>query len=357
MLNLLLTVFVCVSAVKWHQLANYNFNQYQSEFNKVYSLTEINFRKNIFDLRLTEIIAHNKNPMYTWKKGVNHFTDRTTAELNFMLGSRPGHLKSDSNYKTKFYKLSSGIGVDWRSKNVITAVKNQGNCGSCWAFAAVETIESSYAILTGKLENLSEQQILDCTPNLNHCGGSGGCNGGTVELAYDQVTKMGGLSSEWTYPYTSFYGEPSNCNKTKSKPVVAVKSYDVLEQNKYQPFIDYVSSDGPVAVSVDASNWFMYESGVFNGCNQTVIDLNHAVQLVGFGTDLNLGDYWLVRNSWSTVWGENGYIRLYRSPEVTCGIDNSPADGSGCNGGPNSVVVCGTCGILYEGVYPHVTVI
>jgi len=239
---------------------------------------------------------------------------------------------------------------------VVTAVKDQGRCGSCWSFATAEATESYFALKTnGILHVLSEQQILDCTPNPQHCGGTGGCGGGTAELAWDRIKAIGGLSSEWTYPYVSYFGAGQTCKMTEMLPVVKVTGYVNLPTNELDPIMNQVGTEGPVAISVDASAWSAYESGVFNGCNQTNPDIDHAVLLVGYGTDDTLGDYWLVRNSWGPAWGETGYIRLKRSTEIQCGIDTNPDDGDGCDGGPPTVKVCGTCGILYDGVYPTVS--
>mmetsp|Transcript_6565 Transcript_6565/g.27073 ORF Transcript_6565/g.27073 Transcript_6565/m.27073 type:complete len:122 (+) Transcript_6565:305-670(+) len=118
--------------------------------------------------------------------------------------------------------------------------------------------------------------------------------------------------------------------------------------------MDAVASVGPLAVNVDASAWSSYESGVFTGCDMQAPDLDHVVQLVGYGTDAGSNmDYWLVRNSWAPSWGEDGYIRIYRdSTASTCGVDTTPQDGTGCNGGPKNVTVCGSCGILYDVTYP-----
>jgi len=111
---------------------------------------------------------------------------------------------------------------------------------------------------------------------------------------------------------------------------------------------------GPLAVNVDANTWSDYESGIFNGCDQVNPDINHVVQLVGYGNDPSFGDYWLVRNSWTPVWGEQGYIRLARSSSPVCGVDLYPQDGTGCINGPANVTVCGTCGILYDVSLPEV---
>jgi len=247
------------------------------------------------------------------------------------------------------------LAVDWRDKGIVTPVKDQGDCGSCWSFATTEITESYWAMATGKVNILSEQQILDCTPNPLHCGGTGGCGGATAELAFAQITKMGGLSSEWTYPYISYYGTDYSCKMNQVEPIAKVASFVNLPVNEHDPVLNYVATSGPLAISVDASTWSSYESGVYNGCNQTNPDLDHAVVLVGYGTDAQLGDYWIVRNSWSPQWGEEGYIRLKRQDPAPCGIDINPSDGDGCTGGPPTVDVCGTCGILFDTLYPVVS--
>jgi len=266
--------------------------------------------------------------------------------------------KKDAPTEESIVSIQSSEGlpthVDWRTKGIITAVKNQGECGSCWTFGTCETIESFWAMKTKKLVVMSEQQILDCTPNPNDCGGTGGCGGGTPEIAYQQIIQMGGLTSEKDYPYTA---ENGNCqfNKQTTPPVAKLTGYKVLPSNNYTAVLTAVASIGPMVINVDASEWSSYDSGVFSGCDEeSNIDIDHVVQLVGYGTDTQLGSYWIVRNSWGGDWGESGYIRLARPTKVTCGIDYSPQDGTGCNGGPSQVTVCGQCGILYDVSYPVV---
>jgi len=200
---------------------------------------------------------------------------------------------------------------------------------------------------------LSEQQIASCTSNPKHCGGSGGCGGGTAQVAYDSIVQMGGIETEWTNPYISYEGKDFNCTFHKSRAAVRISGYTQLAHNEYAPLMEAVATKGPIAISVDASAWSFYESGIFDGCNQATPDVDHAVQLVGYGTE-NGQDYWLVRNSWSPNWGEGGYIRLARSSALRCGTDVTPEHGSGCDGGPSTVQTCGTCSILFDSVYPNI---
>jgi len=237
--------------------------------------------------------------------GVNHMVDYSDEELRSMLGVKKELVylsrKNEANVRAgpSDPEVLKGLPsfVDWRLKNVVTPVKDQGKCGSCWSFAAAETIESMYAIATGELVELSEQKILDCTANPNHCGGTGGCGGATSELAFDMV-KQNGIPTEWTYPYTSYGGKDFTCNKAPPS-YAKISSYVQLPANKQDDLMTAIANKGPISISVDASTWHLYETGVFDGCNQTNPDINHAVQLVGYGTDDKLGDYWLVRNSWS----------------------------------------------------------
>lgn len=165
-----------------------------------------------------------------------------------------------------------------------------------------------------------------------------------------------GVCSEWVYPYLSYRGSNMKCHFSPIRTPIAanISGLVKLPANQYSPLMNAVATLGPIAVSVDASAWSAYESGVFTGCNATSIDINHAVVLVGYGTDSKYGDYWLVRNSWAPSWGEQGYIRIARSSSPSCGVDNSPSDGTGCKGGPTSVICCGECGILYDTSYPIV---
>jgi len=165
---------------------------------------------------------------------------------------------------------------------------------------------------------------------------------------------MGGLTQEKDYPYISGSGANYPCDMKKFKPAVKVANYYDLPSNVAGPTLQYVGTNGPLAINVDASSWSGYESGVFDGCNNDSPDLNHIVQMVGFGTDSSLGDYWLVRNSWGVNYGEDGYIRVKRYATPPCGVDTTPGDGDGCNGGPANVTVCGNCGILYDNAYVEI---
>ncbi len=141
-----------------------------------------------------------------------------------------------------------------------------------------------------------------CVPNPQQCGGTGQCSGGTAELAYATLNGTG-LSSEWTYPYLSYFGQNfDKCDTARVAKAAPITGYVHLPTNELAPLLNAITTLGPIAISVEASHWSAYEEGVFDGCNQTNPDIDHAVVLVGYGTDATLGDYFLIRNSWSPQW-------------------------------------------------------
>jgi C1A family cysteine protease len=219
--------------------------------------------------------------------------------------------------------------VDWRNNNSVTPVKDQGQCGSCWSFSTTGSLEGIYAIQTGELVSFSEQQLVDCD-NLRHGGNDHGCNGGLMDNAFSWIHDNGGLCSEESYPYISGSGETEKCQTT----------CDLLPRSKIQSWVDVAASDKalmtaiaqqPVSIAIEADqkDFQFYQSGVLTSeCGTT---LDHGVLVIGYGTE-NGEDYYLVKNSWGTSWGDEGYIKLGRGPNYN--------DGQG------------QCGILLQASYP-----
>jgi len=187
-------------------------------------------------------------------------------------------------------------------------------------------------------------------PNPDQCGGTGGCGGATAELGFAYVVSAHGMASEEAYPYT---GSDGTCDESIPKSAT-ITGWKVLPSNNYTAVVTAVATIAPLAITVSANTWFDYSSGVFTGCGDDW-DLDHAVQLVGYGHDNSAQlDYWIVRNSWSSGWGEDGYIRIQKHSDggqQWCGEDTSPGDGTGCQGGPSEVTVCGSCGLWYDVCY------
>jgi cathepsin L len=344
----------------------YTFDQYTAEFSKVYEseptrkVAEAAFLSN-----LEKIKQHNSQlPAPSWFMGVNDYADMTAAEFKSQKMGRSKSIAFQHNDLTTEEKAAFETAhahdvpvadlpdsIDWRTKGVVTPVKNQGGCGSCWAFSTAETIESHLAVQTGKLLELSEQEFVDCVPNPNKCGGTGGCDGATQWLGF-LYASQNGVTTESDYAYTAQTGK---CDHNKLKPVANITSYVRLPQNNYSALMNAVTKQ-PIAISAAAEPWQLYEHGVFDKNCGT--DVDHAIQLVGYGTNdgvFKKEDYWLVRNSWGGSWGEKGYIRIKRdgaTGKVPCAPDTKPDDGTACAGGPSSISVCGVCGILSDSSYP-----
>jgi cathepsin L len=226
--------------------------------------------------------------------------------------------------------------VDWRTQaNVVTPVKEQGKCGSCWAFAATTALETHIALSTGKLFMLSVQELVSCVGNLRDCGGQGGCNGSTAELAYNFIATHG-IVEEWVFGYQSFDGQNVTCtllgnettageesvfrgafameerslarnqSSTNIKGAVAsILGFANLPTNNYYSLIHAVATHGPVVVNIACADWRLYSHGIFDDDKATDRNINHVVVAEGYGTDQETGqDYWLVRNSWGPLWGK-----------------------------------------------------
>jgi C1A family cysteine protease len=247
--------------------------------------------------------------------GLNKFSDMTTEEWRSKYLSKVPTSTGDRNVVAP--KVQAPSTLDWRKSDVVTKVKNQEQCGSCWAFSATETIESAW-MMAKKVSNvtfapLGPQQIVDCD------GMDGGCNGGNPYTAYEYVITAGGLDTESAYPYT---GTDGTCAFKKGSIGATISNwhYATTEEDE-ETLKNNVYSAGPLSICVDAANWQDYTGGIMSGWQCAwVNELDHCVQAVGYDTSSS-SPYWLVRNSWGTDWGEVGYIRLQYG-DNTCGLTN-----------------------------------
>jgi len=309
-------------------------------------------RQKLFDLRMEQISAHNGRGGQLWVAGINDLTDRTDAELRQLRGWRrtsPAHGPTAVALATSQTHRSRKIAqaVDWRN---LTAVKkhvpDQGACGSCWGFSATETLESHYQIASGKLLKLAPQTFVNCVKNPHECGGTGGCEGATMELAFN-LTAGPGIALETDIPYAA---RDETC-----KPYTAAVKCTGYVKNPVNSAIDLetaLATTGPQSVTVAAGSWQLYGGGVFHGCSSGFLGrqdntLDHGVQAVGYTKD-----YWIVRNSWGPGWGEKGYIRLSRASDSKTFVNKHPADGTACKPIPKTQTVGGECGVLFDTCYP-----
>jgi cathepsin L len=354
-LSLVLSAIVFVAVVA-QEMPHPTFEQFKTSFSKKYSSDqEHKFREMVYQSNLKKIQAINSNPKYTWKAAVNRFADLLPSELKSLYGLNRNmkffnYKKTASTAPSKDFLHNLPESVDWSQQGFVAPVRDQGACGSCWAFSAVSVLESHIAIQSGQLYYFSEQQLIDCAENPQHCGGTGGCEGSTQEIAF-AYAQANGIISRNDYPYK---GRDLKCAAGPKLRMATIEGFVKLPENDYNALMTALATTGPVAISVAATEWEFYSRGVYNGDCGT--EINHAVTAVGYGVDPKFGPYWLVRNSWSQSWGEDGYIRIAReasAADVKCGIDYNPSAGSACDGGPEQITVCGLCGILSDSSHPY----
>jgi C1A family cysteine protease len=287
------------------------------------------------DKYITE--KNNKNLTYTLDH--NAYSGYSLDEFSDVMGFGPVPLSIKMNDLFTFENTALPTSVDWRSKGVVNAVKDQGQCGSCWAFSTICSVESAVAIKTGVLNVLSEQQLVDCD-NLKNGGKDYGCNGGLMDNAFTWIGKNNGVCSSKSYPYVSGTTKTSGtCQKTCTNVVNTDVSRFVDVQVNSDSAMMTALAQQPVSVAIEADqrDFQLYSSGVFTSACGT--NLDHGVVLVGYGA-MNGLDYYILRNSWGTSWGSSGYMYLGRGTD--------PSTGKLYNNG------AGQCGVLGEGSYPVV---
>ncbi|KAL0116597.1 hypothetical protein PUN28_009912 [Cardiocondyla obscurior] len=297
------------------------FNSFVETYNRTYpTQEERNLRLKIFRENLGIIDLLQRNEQATGRYGVNMFADLSPEEFRTRyLGLRPD-LQSENEIplrKAEIPNVDLPPSFDWRKKGVVTPVKNQGSCGSCWAFSVTGNVEGQYAIKHGQLLSLSEQELLDCD-DLDD-----GCNGGLPDNAYRAIEKLGGLELESDYPYEA---EDEKCHFKKNLAKVQLNSAVNITSNETQ-IAQWLVQNGPIAIGINANAMQFYLGGVSHPfkflCNPK--NLDHGVLIVGYGTSRyplfnRKLPYWIIKNSWGKSWGEQGYYRVYRG-DGTCGLN------------------------------------
>uniref|UniRef100_A0A6G1SIP1 Digestive cysteine proteinase 1 n=1 Tax=Aceria tosichella TaxID=561515 RepID=A0A6G1SIP1_9ACAR len=314
------------------------WEEFKREFNKSYDREEDQRRMEIF-LDNRRFIESQNRATTSFKTGINHLSDLTTDEINksrtgFRMESTPANLTSEYLFETLlktldmtnftdesdsqrawYEQLLTQPELDWRDRARVSRVKDQGDCGACWAFATTGALEGILAA-RGRPILLSEQNLVDCSRRY----GNNGCAGGLMDRALSYVRDYGIMSAA-SYPYTA---KDEQCKARRNQIVMRARGSMRLPRGNEALLRVVLALTGPLPVAIDASyrSFHSYKSGVYDErlCKSASKNLNHAVLLVGYGTTENGGDYWILKNSWGRSWGEDGYIRMARNKRNLCGV-------------------------------------
>jgi len=334
-----LFVVLCLVAISLAIVHVPNEKEYTKEFRtwmmthrKHYTTEEFGDRYKIFKENYNFVKTFNSNPKNKFKVGTNAYADLKNSEFNTLYKGLKLNLTAPKgqhhvpfsvhNLRNATCPANSGIGAtcDWRQATdpaVITPIKNQGQCGSCWSFSATGSTEAQHAFTSKTLVGLSEQNLIDCSTS----EGNEGCNGGLMDQAFEYIIKNNGIDTEASYPYTC--SGPNPCKFKVANIGATLVSYTDIPTKNEKDLQAAIVADGPVSVAIDASSitFQLYVFGVYYDplCSET--NLDHGVLAVGIGTTTYDGEeYYIVKNSWGTSWGMDGWFWMTRNSNNNCGI-------------------------------------
>lgn len=312
-MKFLVVLAIAVVATQAFDLDN-EWEQFKIKYERnMLSGQEHDIRKNIFAANLKFIEKHNAEHAlghHTFTVGINQFADLTNEEfVKQFTGFAAADDLPESSVEVTVTRPAS---IDWRRHGAVTPVKDQGQCGSCWAFSTTGTIEGAHFKKTGELVSLSEQNLMDCSRQ-NH-----GCNGGNPYMALLYTIRNGGIDTEASYPYKMRQG---SCRFSKNNVGAAISGAKRIIQGSEKDLQNAIATIGPVSVAIDAANYSfqLYQSGVYVEPACSSYRLDHGVLAVGYGTE-DGQDYYIVKNSWGQRWGLGGYIKMARNHNNMCGI-------------------------------------
>ncbi|XP_063769831.1 procathepsin L [Pseudophryne corroboree] len=291
-------------------------------YSKAYGVKEAGWRRMVWEKNLKMIEMHNMESSmgkHSYKLGMNQFGDMTTEEFRqLMNGYKHKPKKSASTFMPPL-NFEAKKTVDWRKEGYVTPVKDQGQCGSCWAFSSTGALEGQHFRKTGKLVSLSEQNLVDCSKP----EGNEGCNGGLMDQAFQYVVDSHGIDSEESYPYIG--KDDQDCKFSLEDAAANDTGFTDVESGNEKDLMKAVASVGPVSVAIDAGHqsFQFYQSGIYFEPECSSSELDHGVLVVGYGfekEDVDGKKYWIVKNSWSEKWGDQGYIKIAKDRKNHCGI-------------------------------------
>ena len=302
----------CFSVTDTASVADYN--AYVAQFNKSYDTPSFWQHYFQYQHKLEDIAQH--NAMNTsWNMGVNQFTDMSEDEFKHVyLRASPVAADAHGSFFTRPNMSTVPDAIDWRSENLVTNVKDQGACGSCWAFSAIGALEGAHARKTGMLTQLSEQNLVDCASRF----GCHGCEGGWMNSALEYVHYNNGVDTEAAYAYTATDG---TCRYTTETVGARVTSVQNISAGDTDSLVYAVATVGPISVAIDAEFDFQnYQSGIYTSSRCSAASLDHGVLIVGYGVTSKGRKYYIIKNSWGSSWGMNGYAYWDRDIPDMCGI-------------------------------------
>ncbi|KAL4216763.1 hypothetical protein ACF0H5_024486 [Mactra antiquata] len=317
---ILVTLAVVAMGQKFDSKLDNEWKEYMVAHNKNYMYGEEMSRRAIWEKNLAYINQHNLEAdrgVHTFWLGMNQYGDMTNEEFVRVMNG----YKQSNRTSTNLYLPPSHVtlpdSVDWRKEGYVTPVKNQGQCGSCWAFSTTGSLEGQTFKKTGKLPSLSEQNLVDCSGKQ----GNQGCQGGLMDQAFTYIKENNGIDTEASYPYK---GVNEKCHFDASNVGATDTGFVDVKSKSESDLQSAVATVGPISVAIDASHmsFQLYRDGIYHSwfCSETRLD--HGVLAVGYGADSGK-DYWLVKNSWGESWGMEGYIKMSRNRDNNCGIATS----------------------------------
>jgi len=311
-----LAFLLLVSAKRSGQDWQKSFNKWRSQYNKVYHDIELDRRFQIFKEN-AQYIYHHNHKSHSYTLALNEFADLTDEEFTqrYLLSApQPNCSATKGSYILHSVDDKLPNAVDWRQKGVVSAVKNQGTCGSCWTFSTTGAMESHWTIVKGVKKLFSEQQLVDCAQAFdNH-----GCEGGLPSHAFEYI-RYNGLTTEDQYVY---HGKDQKCQYTKSMAVGSCAGSQNITQGAENELVDAIANVGPVSIAFEvASDFRFYKDGVYNSkvCKSGPQNVNHAVLAVGYNSTVSNMPYYIIKNSWGATWGMDGYFLMIRDKNM-CGI-------------------------------------
>lgn len=291
------------------------FESFKAAHGRSYkSVSEESLRKRVFVQNMHKAAALMKsNPLASF--GVNLFSDLTAEEFQAYHNGKAHYAAAQKRTATvAALAPKAGDKIDWRTKGAVTPVKNQGQCGSCWSFSTTGNIEGQWFLAGNTLTSLSEQELVSCD-TVDH-----GCNGGLMDNAFNWLlqNRNGNIAKDSSYPYVSGNGQVPACKGAGVTGATITSYHDVTKTEV--AMANHMYTHGPIAIAVDATTWQSYTGGVMTDCPSGQLD--HGVLAVGYDNSAST-PYWLIKNSWTANWGEQGYIRVEKGTNQ-CSITSYP---------------------------------